>query len=84
MLQQPHVGGDGEDVHEVEEDVHDNDDSQVNQALHTDIPHLPLFPGQVWLVGLQGAADTRHKARDLHIATLQLIENTLILLLMQK
>lgn len=47
MLQQLQVGGDGEDVHEMEEDVHDNDDSQVNQALQADVPHLPLFPGQV-------------------------------------
>lgn len=47
MPQQLQVSGDGEDVHEVEEDVHDDDGSQVNQALHADVPHLPLFPGQV-------------------------------------
>lgn len=47
VLQQLHVGGDGEDVHEMEEHVHHKDDSQVNHALHTDVPHLPLFSGQV-------------------------------------
>lgn len=57
MLQQLHVGGDGEDVHEVEEDVHHDDDSQVDHTLQVDVPHLPLFPGQVGLVGLQRAAD---------------------------
>lgn len=47
VLQQLHVGGDGEDVHEMEEHVHHKDNSQVNHALHTDVPHLPLFSGQV-------------------------------------
>jgi len=56
----------------VEEDVHDDDDSQVTQALQADVPHLPLFPGQVGLVGLQGEAEACHRARDLHAALLQL------------
>lgn len=56
MLQQLQVSGDGEDVHEMEEDIHNNYDPQVSQALQADVPHLPLFPGQVWLIGLQGAA----------------------------
>lgn len=47
VLQQLHVGGDGEDVQEMEEDVHHDDDSQVHEALQIDVPHLPLFPGQV-------------------------------------
>lgn len=47
MLQQLQVGGDGEDIHEMEEGVHYNDDSQVNHALQIDVPHLPLFPAQV-------------------------------------
>lgn len=59
MLQQLQVGGDGEDVQEVEEDVHYNDGCELNQALQTDVPHVPLFPGQRRLVGLQGAADRR-------------------------
>lgn len=46
-LQQLHVSGDGEDVHEMKEDVHYDDDPQVDQALHADVPHFLLFPGQV-------------------------------------
>lgn len=77
MLQQLHVVGDGEDVHEVEEDVHPEDDSQVNDTLHIDVPHLPLLPGQVRLVGLQGAADTLHFYKSLHVFLLQLTESRL-------
>lgn len=47
MLQQPQVSRDGEDVHEMEEDIHNDDDPQVSHALQADVPHLPLFPGQV-------------------------------------
>lgn len=77
MLQQLHVVGDGEDVHEVEEDVHSEDDSQVNDTLHTDVPHLPLLPGQVRLVGLQGAADTLRSYKSLLVPLLQLTESRL-------
>lgn len=77
MLQQLHVVGDGEDVHEVEEDVHSEDDSQVNDTLHTDVPHLPLLPGQVRLVGLQGAADTLRSYKSLLVPLLQLTKSRL-------
>ena len=77
MLQQLHVVGDGEDVHEVEEDIHSEDDSQVNDTLHTDVPHLPLLPGQVRLVGLQGAADTLRSYKSLLVPLLQLTKSRL-------
>lgn len=60
MLHQLQVSGNGEDVHEVEEDVHYNDDDKVDHTVQVDIPHLPLFPGKVTPVDLQRAANTRH------------------------
>lgn len=63
MLQQPQVSGDGEDVHEMEEDIHNDDDPQVSHALQADVPHLPLFPGQVRLIGLH-----KHTSQNLHVS----------------
>lgn len=40
---QLHVAGDGEDVQVVEEDVHHQDHSQVQQGLGGDVPHLPFL-----------------------------------------
>lgn len=63
MLQQLQVSGDGEDVHEMEEDIHNDYDPQVSQALQADVPHLPLFPGQVWLIGLH-----KHVSQNHHVS----------------
>lgn len=52
-LQKLHVRREGEDVHEVEKDVHYNDDSQMDQAVQADAPHLPFFSGQVGLISLK-------------------------------
>lgn len=54
----------------MEEDVHQEDDAQVQQALQVDVPQPPLFPGQVGLVGLQRAADTRHNQQADHFTSL--------------
>lgn len=58
MFQELHVSGDGEDVHEVEEDVHHGDGSQMDQTLQADVPHLPFFSGQVRFISLRRAAKT--------------------------
>lgn len=52
VFQELHVSRDGEDVHEVEKDVHYEDNSQMDQTLQADVPHLPFFSGQVGLIGL--------------------------------
>lgn len=58
VFQELYVSGDGEDVHEVEEDIHYDNDSQMDQTLQADVPHFPFFSGQVRLVSLQRAAKT--------------------------
>lgn len=49
---QLHVTGDCQDVEVVEEDIHQQDDSQVQQGLGGDVPHLPLLTGQLGVVCL--------------------------------
>lgn len=53
------VARNGEDVEEVEEDVHGQDEGQVGHGLHVDVPHLPRLPARVRLIGLQGAAHAK-------------------------
>ena len=52
LLHQPHVIGDGEDVEVVEEDVHHQDDPQVQQGLCGYTPQLPVLAAQLGAVGL--------------------------------
>lgn len=44
---QLHVAGDGEDVQVVEEEVHHQNHAQMHQRLGGDVPHLPVFAGQL-------------------------------------
>lgn len=49
---QLHVTGDCQNVEIVEEDVHHQNNSQVQQGLGGDVPHLPVFAGQLGVVRL--------------------------------
>lgn len=52
LVDQFHVVGDGQDVEVVEEDVHHQNDSQVQQGLSGDVPHLPFLASQLCVVCL--------------------------------
>lgn len=49
---QPHVTGDCQDVEVVEEDVHHQNNSQMQQGLGGNVPHLPFLAGQLGVVCL--------------------------------
>lgn len=49
---QLHVIGDCQDVEIVEEDIHHQNNSQVQHGFGGDVPHLPLLTGQLGVVGL--------------------------------
>lgn len=49
---QLHVSGDGQDVEVVEEQVDEQNNSQVHQGLGGDVPHLPFLAGQLGFVCL--------------------------------
>lgn len=52
LVDQFHVVGDGQDVEVVEEDVHHENDSQVQQGLSGDVPHLSFLASQLRVVCL--------------------------------
>lgn len=49
---QLHVTGNRQDVEIVEEDIHHQNDSQVQQSLGGDVPHLPLLTSELSVVRL--------------------------------
>lgn len=50
---QLHITGDCQDVEIVECSIHRQDHRQVQHGLGGDVPHLPLFAGQLGVVGLE-------------------------------
>lgn len=54
MFEELHVSRYGQNVHEVKEDCHYHNNHQVYQGLDGNVPHLPVFPRQVRVIGLVG------------------------------
>lgn len=53
LLQKLQIIWDGQNVKEMEEDIHHQNSPKVHQSMNGDVPHLSFFTSQVRVVSLR-------------------------------